>query len=157
MKKTTRILSLLLSLVMLLSVLTLAVACDSTEKETESESGSQSESETTTGTEAVTDGKIDYTVSITTIGGRPIPQIPFYIYVGDDLITYGQTGEDGTGTVSLEGGKDYTVQISESSLKGYDLKEKYEFVKEVLWQEDGKFVGLDHEIPLGSNGKALGK
>ena len=35
--------------------------------------------------------------------------------------------------------------------------EKYEFVKEVLWQEDGKFVGLDHEIPLGSNGKALGK
>lgn len=36
-------------------------------------------------------------------------------------------------------------------------EEKYEFVKEVLWQEDGKFVGLDHEIPLGSNGKALGK
>ncbi len=35
--------------------------------------------------------------------------------------------------------------------------EKYKFVKEVLWQEDGKFVGLDHEIPLGSNGKALGK
>lgn len=34
--------------------------------------------------------------------------------------------------------------------------EKYEFVKEVLWQEDGKFVGLDHQIPLGSNGKALG-
>ncbi|MCM1524082.1 MAG: cellulase family glycosylhydrolase [Ruminococcus sp.] len=33
--------------------------------------------------------------------------------------------------------------------------EKYEFVKEVLWQEDGKFVGLDHQIPLGSNGKAL--
>lgn len=35
--------------------------------------------------------------------------------------------------------------------------EKYEFVKEVLWQENGKFVGLDHEIPLGENGKALGK
>ena len=34
--------------------------------------------------------------------------------------------------------------------------EKYEFVKEVLWQEDGKFVGLDHQIPLGENGKALG-
>lgn len=29
---------------------------------------------------------------------------------------------------------------------------KYEFVKEVLWQENGKFVGLDHEIPLGDNG-----
>lgn len=30
--------------------------------------------------------------------------------------------------------------------------EKYEFVKEVLWQKDGKFVGLDHAIPLGVNG-----
>lgn len=34
-------------------------------------------------------------------------------------------------------------------------EEKYAFVKEVLWQENGKFVGLDHEIPLGSNGIAL--
>ncbi len=30
-------------------------------------------------------------------------------------------------------------------------EEKYEFVKQVLWQENGKFVGLDHEIPLGGN------
>ena len=34
-------------------------------------------------------------------------------------------------------------------------EEKYAFVKEVLWQQDGKFVGLDHEIPLGSNGMRL--
>lgn len=33
--------------------------------------------------------------------------------------------------------------------------EKYNFVKEVLWQENGKFVGLDHEIPLGKNGITL--
>jgi aryl-phospho-beta-D-glucosidase BglC (GH1 family) len=33
--------------------------------------------------------------------------------------------------------------------------EKYNFVKEVLWQQDGKFVGLDHEIPLGKNGITL--
>ncbi|MCL2633840.1 MAG: cellulase family glycosylhydrolase [Oscillospiraceae bacterium] len=32
---------------------------------------------------------------------------------------------------------------------------KYAFVKEVLWQKDGKFVGLDHEVPLGRNGIAL--
>ncbi|MCH5192535.1 MAG: cellulase family glycosylhydrolase [Oscillospiraceae bacterium] len=32
---------------------------------------------------------------------------------------------------------------------------KYAFVKEVLWQQGGKFVGLDHEIPLGSNGITL--
>lgn len=33
--------------------------------------------------------------------------------------------------------------------------DKYEFVKEVLWQKDGKFVGLDHKIPLGQNGITL--
>jgi aryl-phospho-beta-D-glucosidase BglC (GH1 family) len=34
-------------------------------------------------------------------------------------------------------------------------EEKYEFVKEVLWQKNGKFVGLDHKIPLGKNGITL--
>ncbi len=34
-------------------------------------------------------------------------------------------------------------------------EEKYAFVKEVLWQEGGKFVGLDHAIPLGTNGITL--
>lgn len=33
--------------------------------------------------------------------------------------------------------------------------EKYNFVKEVLWQQNGKFVGLDHDIPLGKNGITL--
>jgi endoglucanase len=32
-------------------------------------------------------------------------------------------------------------------------EEKYAFVKEVLWQEDGHFVGLDHVIPLGASGQ----
>lgn len=36
-------------------------------------------------------------------------------------------------------------------------EDKYEFVKEVLWQESGKFVGLDHEIKLGDNGINLSK
>lgn len=36
-------------------------------------------------------------------------------------------------------------------------EEKYKFVKEVLWQENGKFVGLDHAIPLGDNGITLKK
>lgn len=36
-------------------------------------------------------------------------------------------------------------------------EEKYDFVKEVLWQESGKFVGLDHAIPLGDNGITLSK
>jgi aryl-phospho-beta-D-glucosidase BglC (GH1 family) len=44
-------------------------------------------------------------------------------------------------------------------LVGHDFTtwdtEKYNFVKEVLWQENGKFVGLDHKIPLGANGITL--
>lgn len=34
-------------------------------------------------------------------------------------------------------------------------EEKYAFVREVLWQENGRFVGLDHAIPLGDNGITL--
>jgi endoglucanase len=34
-------------------------------------------------------------------------------------------------------------------------EEKYAFVKKALWQKDDKFVGLDHQIPLGRNGISL--
>ncbi|MCH4154167.1 MAG: cellulase family glycosylhydrolase [Mageeibacillus sp.] len=35
-------------------------------------------------------------------------------------------------------------------------EEKYDFVKTVLWQtDDGRFVGLDHVVPLGANGICL--
>jgi aryl-phospho-beta-D-glucosidase BglC (GH1 family) len=34
-------------------------------------------------------------------------------------------------------------------------EEKYEFVKEVLWQKDGHFVGLDHAVPLGKAGNGI--
>ncbi len=36
-------------------------------------------------------------------------------------------------------------------------EEKYNFVKEVLWNDGTKFIGLDHEIPLGINGISLGE
>ena len=32
---------------------------------------------------------------------------------------------------------------------------KYELIKPALWQSGGKFVGLDHKIPLGKNGVTL--
>lgn len=47
-----------------------------------------------------------------------------------------------------------TGGLVKDDFKTWD-EEKYAFVKEVLWQEDGKFVGLDHVIPLGSSGIAL--
>ncbi|MCT2591174.1 glycoside hydrolase family 5 protein [Streptomyces sp. N2-109] len=35
-------------------------------------------------------------------------------------------------------------------------EEKYAFLKSALWQADGKFVGLDHEVPLGGAGTSTG-
>jgi hypothetical protein len=34
---------------------------------------------------------------------------------------------------------------------------KYALLKPALWQSGNKFIGLDHEIPLGSNGISLGE
>lgn len=46
-------------------------------------------------------------------------------------------------------------------LLGYDWKTwdeaKYALLKPALWQSSGKFVGLDHQIPLGANGISLGQ
>ncbi len=46
-------------------------------------------------------------------------------------------------------------------LLGYDWstwdEEKYALLKPALWQSDGKFIGLDHQISLGANGITLGE
>lgn len=48
-----------------------------------------------------------------------------------------------------------TGGLVKDDFKTWD-EEKYNFVKEVLWQtEDGEFIGLDHVVPLGVNGIAL--
>ena len=49
-----------------------------------------------------------------------------------------------------------TGGLVKDDFKTWD-EEKYNLVKPVLWQtEDGKFIGLDHAVPLGVNGIALG-
>ena len=48
-----------------------------------------------------------------------------------------------------------TGGLVKDDFKTWD-EEKYNFVKEVLWQtEEGEFIGLDHAVPLGANGIAL--
>ena len=48
-----------------------------------------------------------------------------------------------------------TGGLVQDDFKTWD-EEKYAFVKEVLWTDsNGKFVGLDHKVPLGNNGIAL--
>lgn len=148
MKRTTSKIALLLSLLMILSAIGLALSGCSTpseEKDSSSESQSaeniesESESEQSSGTGGsgneteseggdATNGKVEYTVSVKTIGNRPLSQLAFYIYIGDDLITYGQTNNDGVGTVMLEPGKAYTVELPAASLEGYILRDRYDFV-----------------------------
>ncbi len=47
-----------------------------------------------------------------------------------------------------------TGGMVKDDFKTWDTK-KYNFVKSALWQYNGKFVGLDHEIPLGKNGISI--
>ena len=48
-----------------------------------------------------------------------------------------------------------TGGLVKDDFKTWD-EEKYDLVKKVLWQNDsGKFVGLDHKVPLGANGISL--
>ncbi|MBR7181983.1 MAG: TlpA family protein disulfide reductase, partial [Clostridia bacterium] len=74
------------------------------------------------------DGKVQYTVSVKTIGGRAIPNLFFAIYKGNDLTAYGETDASGIGTVDLVPGNDYTVELSTGSLKGYNVESRYSFV-----------------------------
>ncbi len=142
MKKTISRIALLLSLLMIISAVTLAFAgCSTPSEETDSTSETESAKSTDTESESATepategetggeaeDGKTEYTVSVKTIGGRPLAQLAFYIYVGEDLITYGQTDDNGIGSVKLEPGREYTVELPAPSLEGYILQDRYEFV-----------------------------
>ena len=72
-------------------------------------------------------GKVDYTVTIKTIGGRPVPNLTFHVFEEDDLVSYGQTDKDGYAKVSLVPSDKYTIELSASSLEGYIIEERYSF------------------------------
>ena len=72
--------------------------------------------------------KVEYTVSVKRSGGRPMPNLTFYVFEGDDLVTYGQTDANGIGKVSLKPSNNYTVEIPATSLNGYTVEERYSFV-----------------------------
>ena len=74
------------------------------------------------------DGKTEYTISIKANGVRPIAKHTFYIYEGDDdLVAYAQTDENGIGKVSLKPSNNYTIELTQSVLEGYDVKDRYSF------------------------------
>ena len=140
MKKTPRLTATLLVLLALILMLNTAlVGCKSDEKDpttdpsTDSSTPGTSASDTsTTGGQNSTptnpDGKTEYTVSITANGVRPLSKLTFYIYEGEELKGYGQTDENGIGKVSLKASSNYTIEIPQTSLEGYEIQDRYSFV-----------------------------
>ena len=98
-------------------------------------------------------GKVDYTVTIKTIGGRPVPNLTFHIFEEDDLVSYGQTDKDGYAKVSLVPSDKYTIELSASSLEGYIIEDRYSFTNKaahiVLTSEviaDTDLTGVRYEL-----------
>ncbi len=128
MKKTPRLTAtLLVFLALILMLNTALIGCKQDEKKptddpTQDETPSNPNDQPTT-----PDGKTEYTVSLKTIGGRPISKHTFYIYEGEDLKSYGQTDANGIGTVSLKPSSNYTIELTKNDLEGYDVADRYSF------------------------------
>lgn len=123
-----------IALAILTALTTLAMSftgCDlfggNGEESSESQSVSESESESASQGQTKPDGKVEYTVKVTSIGGLPLSGLNFYIYNGDDLITYGKTNAEGIGTVSLKSADGYEIELSASDLEGYIVNDRYSF------------------------------
>ena len=120
MKVTKRILSLLLVCVMLFAL----AACNDPQ-------------DGTTGSTAPTGGNVSsdkgtYTVKLSTAGGMALAGYQVMIY--DDpacgnanIVDAGTTDENGNVKFSLKKGGKYYIQLDAAKLKGYDLKDYYEF------------------------------
>ena len=134
MKKSTKRIFSLLSFVLVLSMLLGAfVACNKTTDDDNSGNGTSeetttSEASTSENTDIGNNGvEIGYTVEVMSAGGRAMSGTKFDIYEGNELITYGEIGEDGKTTVSLKAGGNYQILLTNVP-EGYDVKDSYSFV-----------------------------
>lgn len=114
MKRTKKVLLLLLSCALLVAMSFVMAACS--KKGNEGGSGEQGSGEQTT-----------YTVTLQTAGGMLMSEMEVYIYADDslsDLIQYGSTNEDGQANFSLAKSDKYAIVLSKIP-KGYDVAESY--------------------------------
>ncbi len=105
-----------------------APSAGETEEVTEAPTGSETEESTENGD----DKTGNYTISVKTVGGRPIANLTLFIYIEDDLINYAQTDENGIATVTLDGAANYSVELSASALEGYNVEERYALTENKL-------------------------
>ncbi len=116
MKKSTKILALLMALLMCVSVL--LSACDG---------GKDPGPDGPGGDDPDTGDKTNYSVRIKTAGGMPLGGATFYVYDEEDNVQHiGTTDKAGNATFQLATGGKYTVEVSDT-LKGYDVSKAYSF------------------------------
>ena len=135
MKSFRRILSLVLVLSMLLACVLSAIGCDkqgggSTTggETTATPGGTGALPGETTGAPQETDptpeGKINYNITVTSLGGLPLADVSLLIYAGDDIVGYGATDESGKVAVELEAGGSYSVSVVDAP-EGYHYEDRY--------------------------------
>ncbi len=135
MKETTRLLSLLLAVVMIMSACCLAFAgCDNTPTEpTGKPTSSPVEKPTENPTEKPSDNNQNnpttstYTVSVKTAGGMVLPNVMVFIQEGNSIITYATTDENGEASVEAPTKDDYTATVPNTPT-GYTAQASYAFV-----------------------------
>lgn len=121
MKVTKRILSLLLVFLMLFAM----AGCVTTPDETTAAPG-------TTGNPGANVDKGTYTVKLTTAGGMALSGYQVLIYddpacKAENIVDMGKTDENGNAKFTLKKNGEYYIQLDKAMLKGYDVKEYYEF------------------------------
>ena len=119
----------LLLIAMVLSMCTTLIGCgDSTD--TNSTGGTNNGGSNNGGGDNTSSaGKVSYSISVKTIGGLGLSDITYGIYDGDNLKAYGKTDSNGIATVDLVPSDNYTVELSTSSLEGYNVEARYPFVQ----------------------------
>lgn len=130
MKRTTKILALALSLLMLFTPILAGCSTEGTEPATTTEQGTIDETEApSTPDDPSGNTKTTYTVEIETIGGMKMSDVSVYIYADDsldDLDGYSATDAEGKVTFSLAKSDKYRIVLSDIP-DGYDVKESYPF------------------------------
>lgn len=75
-------------------------------------------------TTAASDEKIEYSVSVRTVGGLAIAGQKVYVYEnGNDLIAYGITDADGNVSFKMKKSENYALRFDGTGLEGYDTSD----------------------------------
>ncbi|MBQ9069998.1 MAG: TlpA family protein disulfide reductase [Clostridia bacterium] len=124
MKKSKRIISLILALLMLFTCIVGTLASCDGDKDSDDDNSTQ------IGVGNKGDGAtIGYTVSVKTVGGRALEDVAVYTYADStlkDLISFGSTDKNGRVTIDMER-KDGYVAVLDRVPKGYNVAPYYEF------------------------------